>query len=105
MKLRKMMIALAISMAAASCVVTEASAHGGGGHGGGGHGGGGHGGGGHGHGGFGRGFGFGFGYPGYYGYGPSSSYYDEDEQPICYHVRRRVHTRHGWRIRRFVYCQ
>ena len=74
---------------------TAAFAHGGGGHGGGGgfHGGGFRGGG------F-RGGGFGFGYWGYpYGY----IGYDDDV-PSCYLVRRRILTRHGWRIRRVEVC-
>jgi hypothetical protein len=83
---------------------TAALAHGGG-HGGGG--GGGHGGGGGFHGGFhGGGFrhgGFGFGYwgPGYdYPYG----YAGYDDEAVCYVARRRVMTRHGWRIRPVEIC-
>jgi hypothetical protein len=85
---------------------TAAFAHGGGGHGGGGggHGGGGgfHGGGFHGGGFRGGGFGFGFWGPGYdYPYGYVG--YDDDG-PNCYLVRRRVMTRHGWRMRRAQVC-
>lgn len=69
----------------------------GGGHGGGGHGGF-HGGGFH-HGGFrGAGFGLGLGY--YDGYYP---YYGDIG--VCYVVRQRVMTRHGWRIRRVSICE
>jgi hypothetical protein len=77
-------------------------AKGGGGHGGGGHGGGGHFGGGHFGGGFrGRGRGFGFFDTGsYYPYDYGTYYGDED----CHLVRRRVKTRHGWRIRRVEVC-
>ena len=68
---------------------TAAFAHGGGGPGGGG---------GHGGGGFGFGYwGPGYGYPyGYIGY--------DDDVPSCYLVRRRILTRHGWRIRRVEVC-
>jgi hypothetical protein len=81
-----------------SATSTAAHAHGGG------HGGGGFHGGGFRRGGFpGGGFGFGYwglgyGYP--YGYG---GYYDIDET-TCYVARRRVMTRHGWRIRRVDVC-
>jgi hypothetical protein len=83
---------------------TAAFAHGGGGHGGGGggHGGGGFHGGGFRGGGF-RGGGFGFGYwgPGYdYPYG----YAGYDDEAVCYVARRRVMTRHGWRIRPVEIC-
>jgi hypothetical protein len=76
---------------------------GGGGHGGGFHGGGFHGGGFRGAG-FGLGLGlglyapYGYGYP-YYGYSG-----DYDDEGGCYLVRQRVHTRHGWRIRRVEIC-
>jgi uncharacterized membrane protein len=61
-----------------------------------------------GHGGFGRGGGFrgfrgrGFGFYdyGYYPYDYGTYYSDEG----CYLVRRRVKTRHGWRIRRVAVC-
>jgi hypothetical protein len=94
--LRKMTIALAIATAGISIGATEASARGG-------HGGGFHG---HFHGGgffFGPGFGYfgGYGYP-YWDF-PYSSYLYEDE-PECYQVLRRVHTRHGWRTRRVIVC-
>jgi hypothetical protein len=95
---------------------TAAQAHGaGGGGGGGGHGGGGgfgHGGGGFGHGGGfhgggfrGGGFGVGVGL-GLYGYGYPYGYggYYEDEGG-CYIEQHRVHTRHGWRIRRVEVCE
>lgn len=77
-----------------------------GGHGGGGfHGGGFHGGGFHGGGFRGGGFGFGWGpafYPyGYYGYYPP--YFGD--VGVCYVVRQRVKTRHGWRIRRVSICE
>jgi hypothetical protein len=74
-----------------------------GGHGGGGHGGGGfHGGGFHG-GGFRGGFGWG---PGYYGpYGHGGYYPYEGDVGVCYAVRQRVKTRHGWRIRRVSICE
>lgn len=54
--------------------------------------------------GFGPGFGvgFGFGYP-YYGYYPY--YYDYEDDGGCYVVRRRVHTRHGWRYRPVSVCE
>jgi hypothetical protein len=77
---------------------------GGGGHGGGFHGGGFHGGGFHGGGFRGARFGLGlglyapYGYP-YYGYSG-----DYDDEGGCYLVRQRVHTRHGWRIRRVEIC-
>jgi len=73
-----------------------------GGHGGGGHGFGGHGFGGHG--GFrGGGFGLGF-YPYGYGYGGYYPPYYGDAG-VCYVVRQRVMTRHGWRIRRVSICE
>jgi hypothetical protein len=80
---------------------------GGGGHGGGGHGGGFHGGGFRGGGFRGAGFGLGFGLYGPYGYGYPynngySGYYDDEG--ACYLARRRVRTRHGWRIRRVEIC-
>jgi hypothetical protein len=52
--------------------------------------------------GIGLGFGLGLGYPyGYYdGYYP---YYDD--AGVCYVVRQRVMTRHGWRIRRVSICE
>jgi hypothetical protein len=82
---------------------------GGGFHGGGFHGGGFHGGGFHrgfGIGAFGLGVGLGYGLygPGYYGY--DSPYYGDyyADEGSCYIVRRRVHTRHGWRIRPVEVC-
>src|SRR6266850_3124630 len=52
------------------------------------------------HGGFHRrafvGFGFGPYYDGYYPYAYNDDYYYDDG---CYVVRRRVHTRYGWRVR------
>jgi hypothetical protein len=73
-------------------------------------------GGGHGGGGFGHGGGFrggfrggglglglyGYGYPYGYPYGYDGYYEDEGG---CYLVQRRVHTRHGWRIRRVEVCE
>ena len=67
----------------------------------GGHGFGGGGGRGFGGGGF-RGGGFGFGYP-YYGYGGYWPYYGDEG--VCYVVRQRVKTRHGWGIRRVSVCE
>lgn len=87
---------------------TSALARGGGGHGFGGGGGRGFGGGGFRGGGFrgggfrGGGFGFGFGYP-YYGYGGYWPYYGDEG--VCYVVRQRVKTRHGWGIRRVSVCE
>jgi hypothetical protein len=84
---------------------TAALAFGGGGHGGGG--GFGHGGGGFGHGGGFRGGGFGVGLGlGLYGYGYPYGYggYYEDEGG-CYIERRRVRTRHGWRVRQVEVCE
>ena len=85
--------------------------HGGGGgfHGGGFAGGGFHGGGFHGgglHNGFhGRRFVGGFGFYGPYGY-DDTPYYDDytADDGGCYLVRRRVHTHHGWRVRRVEVC-
>ena len=75
-----------------------------GGHGGGGHGFGGHGGFGFHGGGFrGGGFGLGF-YPYGYGYGGYYPPYYGDAG-VCYVVRQRVMTRHGWRIRRVSICE
>lgn len=114
-----------ISLAGSTGALAHGGGGGGGGHGGGG-GGGGHGGGGGGHfsggggfhgGGFGgfRGGGGGF-HDGFhrhvffgFGGGPYADdsyypYYDGDEDGGCYLVRRRVHTHHGWRIRRFEVC-
>ena len=49
--------------------------------------------------------GFGLGsygyYDGYYPYAYNDDYYDDGG---CYVVRRRVHTRHGWRVRRVEVC-
>jgi hypothetical protein len=119
--MRKTIIALFALAAVGMVQPTVAPARGGGG--GGGHGGGFGGGGFHGggfHGGFaGGGFhggrfhggkfhrrafvGFGFGpyYDGYYPYAYDDSYYGDGG---CYVVRRRVHTRHGWRIRPVQVC-
>ena len=47
------------------------------------------------------GFGFGPYYDGYYPYAYDDSYYGDGG---CYVVRRRVHTRHGWRIRPVQVC-
>jgi hypothetical protein len=70
----------------------------------GGHGGGGRGGGGFRGGGF-HGGGFGWG-PGYYGtYGYDGYYPYEGDIGVCYAVRQRVRTRHGWRIRRVSICE
>jgi hypothetical protein len=63
-----------------------------------------HGGGLHGHG---LAFEFGFYTPyalhGAYGY-PNPYIDDGDDDTGCYVVQRRVHTRHGWRLRRFQVC-
>jgi hypothetical protein len=63
-----------------------------------------HGGGLHGHG---LAFEFGFYTPyalhGAYGY-PNPYIDDGDDYTGCYVVQRRVHTRHGWRLRRFQVC-
>ena len=63
-----------------------------------------HGGGLHGHG---LAFEFGFYTPyalhGAYGY-PNAYIDDDDDDTRCYVVRRRVHTRHGWRLRPFRVC-
>ena len=71
-----------------------------------------HGGGFHGfhHHGFGPGFvfGLGLGVPYYYGdyYGDYYPYYSEGgDEGQCYLVRRRVHTRYGWRLRTVQICQ
>jgi hypothetical protein len=78
---------------------------GGGGHGGGFHGGGFHGGGFRGGGFRGAGFGLGLGLAPYgYGYGYPYNYGYYDDEGGCYLVRRRVRTRHGWRIRRVEIC-
>lgn len=75
---------------------TSALARGGGGHG--------FGGGGYHGGGFrGGGFGFGLGLYPYYGYGGYWPYYGDEG--VCYSVRQRVKTRHGWRIRRVSVCE
>jgi hypothetical protein len=112
--MRKTIIALFALAAIGFVQPTAALARGGGGHGGGG---GGHGGGGGFHGGFAGGFhgggfhggfhrrafvGLGFGpyYDGYYPYA-YNDYYDDGG---CYIVRRRVHTRYGWRIRSIQLC-
>jgi hypothetical protein len=108
--------ASALLLGASSTSALAFGGHGGGGHGGGGHFGGGfHGGHFHG-GGFGAGLGWGlgvygpygyggynpYGYGGYYPYGYSGYYEDEGG---CYLIRRRVMTRHGWRIRRVQVCE
>jgi hypothetical protein len=83
---------------------TSALARGGGGGGGRGFGGGGFRGGGFRGGGFrGGGFGFGLGYYPYYGYGGYWPYYGDEG--VCYAVRQRVKTRHGWQIRRVSICE
>jgi hypothetical protein len=80
---------------------TSAFARGGGG----GHGGGFHGGGFRGGGFRGAGFGLGLGLAPYgYGYGYPYNYGYYDDEGGCYLVRRRVRTRHGWRIRRVEIC-
>lgn len=118
--LRKTFLALATVAAIGLLAPGTASArggfHGGGFHGGGWHGGGWHGGwrgGGWGWGlgalGVGAAIGYGlygpYGY-GYYGYPYYGDYYDEGYGggSTCYIVRRRVHTVHGWRIRRVEMC-
>ncbi len=40
-------------------------------------------------------------YDGYYPYAYNDDYYDDGG---CYDVRRRVHTRYGWRVRRAEVC-
>jgi hypothetical protein len=40
-------------------------------------------------------------YDGYYPYAYNDDYYDDGG---CYVVRRRVHTRYGWRVRRVEVC-
>jgi hypothetical protein len=47
------------------------------------------------------GFGFGPYYDGFYPYAYDDSYYGDGG---CYVMRRRVHTRHGWRIRPLQVC-
>lgn len=114
MMLRKALIVLAAMASVGLAAPDVAQARGMGGHGFGGHGFGGFHGGGFHHGGFGIGafglglglgygiygpygpYGYGYGYP-YYG-----GYYADDGG--CYVVRRRVHTRYGWRIRRVEVC-
>src|SRR5580704_17712453 len=55
--------------------------------------------------GFGVGLGLGFYAPYYYGdYYPDYGY-EEGDEGQCYLVRRRVHTRHGWRLRSVQVCQ
>jgi hypothetical protein len=110
-----------MSLAGSPGALAHGGGGGGGGHGGGGGGGGHFGGGGGGHfggGGFHGGGGGGFRGGGFHdgfhrhgfigiGVGPfpyDSYYYDNDEEGGCYLVRRRVHTHHGWRIRRFEVC-
>jgi hypothetical protein len=51
----------------------------------------------------GGGFGFGLGYYPYYGYGGYWPYYGDEG--VCYAVRQRVKTRHGWQIRRVSICE
>ena len=51
------------------------------------------------------GFGLSFGFApyGYYpGYYYDDGYYDDGG---CYLVKKRVHTRHGWRVRRVEICR
>ncbi len=99
--MRKAIISLlaltVMALTTPSAVFARGGGHGGGG---GGHFGGHFGGGGFRGGGFrGRGFGF-YGYSDYYPY-DYGTYYGDDS---CYLVRRRVKTRHGWRIRRVEVC-
>jgi hypothetical protein len=125
--LRKALIVLAAAASVGLLAPGMAQARGGhggfGGHGGGfgGHGGGfgGHGGGfggfhgggfhgrgfGYGLGGFGLGIGLGYGLYGPYG-GYGYPYYDDYYADVgsCYVVRRRVHTRYGWRVRPVEVC-
>lgn len=119
--LRRSLLVLATVASMALLAPNVASARGGFG---GGHFGGGHFGGGGWHGGYGRGFGYGigafglgvglgyglygpYGPYGYYGspyyYGGYEGYYDDDGG--CYLVRRRIHTRYGWRIRPVEICR
>jgi hypothetical protein len=121
--LRKTLIALTAAASVALLAPGVAQARGGhggggfGGHGGFGHGGFGgfHGGGFHGGGfhhgfgigAFGLGVGLGYGLYGPYGYyGYPYGYYDDyyADEGGCYVVRRRVHTRYGWRIRPVEVC-
>lgn len=51
----------------------------------------------------GGGFGLGLGFYGPYGYGGYYPYYGD--AGVCYVVRQRVLTRHGWRIRRVSVCE
>ena len=105
--LRKTMIALLVVAAVGLVSPTVASARGGHGFHGGFHGGGFH------HGFYGRGFGwglgfgapyaYGWGYP--YGYGYPYAYGGYADDGGCYLVRRRIHTRHGWRWRRVEVCE
>src|SRR5450755_4826396 len=104
-------------MALPAAAFARGGGHGGGFHGGGFQGGGFHGGGFHGrfagggfhggrfHGGFHRrafvGLGFGSYYDGYYPYAYNDDYCDDGG---CYVVRRRVHTRYGWRVRPVQVC-
>jgi len=99
--MRKAIISLlaltVMALTAPSAVFARGGGHGGGG---GGHFGGHFGGGGfRGRGFGGRGFGF-YDYGDYYPY-DYGTYYGDDG---CYLVRRRVKTRHGWRIRRVEVC-
>jgi hypothetical protein len=116
--LRKAIIALAAAASVGLLAPGMAQARGGFGHGGGGFGHGGFRGGGFGRGfgfglgGFGLGVGLGYGLYGPYGYygGYGYPYYggdyytDDGGYGGCYVVRRRVHTRYGWRIRPVEIC-
>lgn len=108
MMLRKIFLAMAAIASVGLLAPNMASAGGfGGGHGGGGFRGGGF----HrgfGIGAFGLGVGLGYGLYGPYGYygGYGYPYYDDyyADEGGCYVVRRRVHTRHGWRITPVEIC-
>lgn len=106
--LRKVMFGAMAVATLALALPTTASARGGF------HGGGFHGGGFHGgfyRGGFYRGPGFGFGYPGYYGYGPYGygygypSIYRYEDLGGCRLANQRVRTSKGWRVRRVEVCE
>jgi len=103
--LRKAMFGLMATVTVALAAPTEASARGGF------HGGGFHGGGFH-HRGFYGGRGFGWGYPGYYGFGPYDGYgygypsiYRYEELGGCHLANQRIRTSKGWRVRRVEVCE
>lgn len=95
-----MLLAGAIAVTPGTAMAQHHGGHGGGGHHGGWHGGGGYRGGGWRGGGWGPSFGFGWGYPDYYGYGPD--YYAPE--PMCDWVRVRVQRNGHWVLRRTWRC-